>query len=155
MAATKTSTATKTSSTTRRKSTTSSSRTTKSAAAAAVTEAPAAAAEVPAAAATPDAPEATVKTALKLRGLIERVTTASGAKKKDVKPIVEATLAELGRALSAGEELNLPPLGKAKVNRQSNRNGVDMLIVKVNRGGPKADAKKDEKEGVAEDDADS
>jgi hypothetical protein len=49
--------------------------------------------------------------------LIERVMAETGLKKKDVKPVVEAMLAVLGRALIAGEELTVPPLGKVMINR--------------------------------------
>lgn len=108
---------------------------------------------------TPPAVEATiksdVKTALKVRPLVDRVVKTTGAKKKAVKDIVEAVLAEIGDALSRGEDLNLPPLGKVKVNRQMDRNGADVLMIKINRGGPKTKAEKEPKEGLAEDGEDS
>jgi len=85
----------------------------------------------------PNAPRAVVASAtpastsqadapmLKKKELIDRVVAASGLKKKDVKPAIEATLAVLGRALSDGEELNLQPLGKVKVkNRADKPNGT-------------------------------
>jgi hypothetical protein len=75
---------------------------------------------------------------LKKQVLVERIVKASGAKKKDVKLIVEATLGVLGDALSAGEELNLPPLGKLKVNRQRDEGNVEVLILKLRRGGGQA-----------------
>ncbi|THD83184.1 DNA-binding protein [Aliigemmobacter aestuarii] len=101
-------------------------------------------------AATASEKAGTVKVALKLRPLVDRVITATGAKKKGVKEIVEATLAEIGAALSRGEELNLPPLGKARVNRQNERNGGEVLIVKLNRPGVKTAGEKPAKEGLAE-----
>lgn len=75
---------------------------------------------------------------LKKQILVERIVKASGAKKKDVKLIVEATLGVLGDALSSGEELNLPPLGKLKVNRQRTEGNVEVLILKLRRGGGQA-----------------
>ncbi|WP_022704183.1 HU family DNA-binding protein [Pseudorhodobacter ferrugineus] len=72
---------------------------------------------------------------LKKQELVERIVKASGAKKKDVKLIVEAALGVLGDALSAGEELNLPPLGKMKVNRQREEGNAEILILKLRRGG--------------------
>jgi DNA-binding protein HU-alpha len=54
---------------------------------------------------------------LKKKDLIERVITRSGLKRREVKPAVEAVLEELAAAIQAGEELNLPPLGKLKVTR--------------------------------------
>jgi len=72
---------------------------------------------------------------LKKQELVERIVKASGAKKKDVKLIIEAALGVLGDALSAGEELNLPPLGKMKVNRQRDEGNAEILILKLRRGG--------------------
>ncbi|SEO02317.1 DNA-binding protein HU-alpha [Pseudorhodobacter antarcticus] len=91
---------------------------------------------------------------LKKQALVDRVVTATGAKKKDVKLILEAALGVLGDALSAGEELNLPPLGKVKVNRQKTEGGAEVLILKLRRGGGKVGAAQDPNEGVAEDDED-
>ena len=90
---------------------------------------------------------------LKLRELVDQVATASGAKKKGLKEVVEATLAALGAALSRGDELNLPPLGKAKVGRQKTMGDGEMLVVKLRRGtsaagGAKAN-KKDDQEALA------
>ncbi|MGB3313545.1 MAG: HU family DNA-binding protein [Albidovulum sp.] len=73
------------------------------------------------------------KTVLRKKELFERVVDATGAKKKDVKPIVEATLKALGDALSAGEDLVLPPLGKAKVNRQKDLGSAEMLVIRLRR----------------------
>ena len=72
---------------------------------------------------------------LKKQEFVERVVKATGAKKKDVKLILEAALGVLGDALSAGEELNLPPLGKTKLNCQRNEGGAEILIIKLRRGG--------------------
>jgi Tfp pilus assembly protein FimV len=76
-------------------------------------------------------------TMLKKQELVERIVRASGAKKKDVKLIVEATLGVIGDALSAGEVLNLQPLGKLKVNRKRDEGNAEVLIVKLRRGGGK------------------
>jgi len=89
---------------------------------------------------------------LKKQGVVERIVRASGAKKKDVKLILEAALGVLGDALSAGEELNLPPLGKMKVNRQKTEGGAEILILKLRRGSDKVGTAADPKEGLAEDD---
>ena len=86
---------------------------------------------------------------LKKQELVDRIVAESGAKKKDVKRILEATLSVLGRALSKGEELNLPPLGKAKVNRQREDKSGEMIIIKLKRGG-KGGAAKDGKQALAE-----
>jgi len=55
---------------------------------------------------------------LKKSELLERVLERSGIKKKDAKPVVEAMLAVLGEAIASGEELNLQPFGKLKINNE-------------------------------------
>ncbi len=74
---------------------------------------------------------------LRRKDLIERVAKTSGAKKKAVREIVEATLRVLGDALEAGETLALPPFGKAKVNRHRDLASGEMLTVKLRRSGPR------------------
>jgi DNA-binding protein HU-alpha len=86
------------------------------------------------------AAEADAAPVLKKPDLFDRVVAASGAKKRDVKPIVEAALAVIGDALSAGEELNLPPLGKVKINRQRKDKTGEMLIVKIKRNSSPSEA---------------
>ena len=49
--------------------------------------------------------------------LLDEVAKRSGAKRKDVKPIVEAMLEVLGEALGEARDINLKPLGKIKVAR--------------------------------------
>jgi nucleoid DNA-binding protein len=71
---------------------------------------------------------------LKKKDLIDRVLKVTGAKKKDVRDIVEATLNVLGDALSKGEMLNLPPFGKAKVSRPSETGSGKAMTVKLRRG---------------------
>jgi len=80
--------------------------------------------------------------ALKLRELVDAVVKATNGKKKDVKPIIEATLTCLGAALSHGKDLNLPPLGKAKVGRQQDQaSGGELIVVKLHRGAGRGGAK--------------
>ena len=110
---------------------------------------------------TPPKPEAGAEEAitvtvrepmLKKKELIDRVVEATGAKRKDAKSVVEATLKVLGDALSAGEGLALPPLGKAKINRQKDLASGEMLIIKLRRGGPGESAPSDVDEALAKDD---
>ncbi|QCO58029.1 DNA-binding protein (plasmid) [Pseudorhodobacter turbinis] len=86
---------------------------------------------------------------LKKQELVERIVKATGVKKKDVKLILEASLGVLGDALSAGEELNVPPLGKMKVNRQKAEGGTEVLILKLRRSGAKTGLHDGPKEGLA------
>ena len=78
--------------------------------------------------------------ALRKKDLIERVTEASGVKRKDAKAAMEATLAELGRAIAAGEELNLQGLGKLKVNRVQEQSNGTIYICKLRQPKPGANA---------------
>jgi len=87
-----------------------------------------------------DAPKATVvetikpsvaSAPVKKPELIERVMTETGMKKKDVKPVVEAMLAVLGRALHQGEELVVPPLGKVMVKNSKDLAKATVMNIKV------------------------
>ncbi len=90
---------------------------------------------------------------IRKKELVERVVAASGAKKKQVKEIVEHTLKALGDALAKGEELHLPPFGKAKVNRSRDNDGGTTMMVKLRQGTAPAGggkSRKGAKQGLAE-----
>ncbi len=104
--------------------------------------------------ATPTAPKAvvveTVKTVvadapMKKPELIERVMAETGMKKKDVKPVVEAMLTVLGKALTNGEELTVPPLGKLMIKRTKEAANATIVTIKLrhplNAGGGNGPAK--------------
>jgi DNA-binding protein HU-alpha len=76
---------------------------------------------------------------LKKKELVERVAETAGVKKKTAKSVVEATLVELGAALTRGEALNLPPFGKVRVNRQRDAGGGEVLILRLRRAGKGGD----------------
>lgn len=101
-----------------------------------------------AALAAPEADETDKGAGLKLRELVSRVVDATGAKKKDAKTVVEATLVQLGEALAKGEELNLPGVGKVRVARSVDKDGRAMMTLKVRS--PGAGKKKEPKEALAE-----
>lgn len=96
------------------------------------------------------AKEALAVVSLKKKELIDRVVAASGAKKKAVKEIVEATLTVLGEALAKGEDLILPPFGKARVNRSRDTDGGTTMMVKLRQGGDQAAARKAARKGAKE-----
>lgn len=56
---------------------------------------------------------------LRRKDLIDRVTATLGAPKGSVREIVAATLQVMGDALKAGEALDLPAFGKARVAKPS------------------------------------
>ena len=65
---------------------------------------------------------------LRLKELVDLVVAATGGKKKGVKEIVEATLAQMGSALQRGETLNLPSFGKLRVARAGAEGGGAMTL---------------------------
>lgn len=87
---------------------------------------------------------------LKARDLIARVAEATGGKPKDIKSIVEATLAELGKSLDASETLVLPPLGKLRITPAKGEGGSGPMKLKLKRGVAAGAKKKVEKEPLAE-----
>ncbi len=116
--------------------------------AAVVVEEPAEAAE---AATEAEGAEGASKTvaALKLKDLVEMVVASTGAKKKNAKEIVEATLTQLGAALADGKELNLPGFGKVRVQKSANKaDGQSMMTLKMRSAKPQR--KKDAAEPLAE-----
>jgi DNA-binding protein HU-alpha len=81
------------------------------------------------------AAEAEAARVLRKRDLVLRVAEISGVKKKDTRAVVEAVLAEIGAALSRGDGLVLPPLGRAKVNRHKEKGSAEVLVLRLRRGG--------------------
>lgn len=79
-----------------------------------------------------------VSVVIKKPEMIDKIVARTGLKKKDVKPVVEATLEELVQLLGQGAELNLPPLGKVSINRTKDLAKATVRIVKVRT--PKDDA---------------
>ncbi len=68
------------------------------------------------------------------RALFDRTKARAGhIKGRDVKAVMDIVLEEIGAALVAGEALNLPPLGKVKVQRMKALGGSDVVICKLRR----------------------
>lgn len=86
---------------------------------------------------------------LKKKDFVDRVVAVSGAKKPVVRDITEAVLSVLGEALSKGESLILPPLGKLRVSKQIDKSGTEMLQIRLKRGTGEAGTKKGEKTAEA------
>ncbi|MEP1767592.1 MAG: HU family DNA-binding protein [Sulfitobacter sp.] len=72
-----------------------------------------------------------VSNELRKKELFELVVERSGMKKKDVKPVVEAMLAVLGDAWAEQREMNLPPLGKIKVQRGKELSDGRVVVLKL------------------------
>ena len=73
---------------------------------------------------------------MRKKELIDLVVERSGLKKKDAKPIIEATLAILSEALADTRELNLQPLGKIKVRREKLMLNGRVLVTKIRQSTP-------------------
>ena len=105
-------------------------------------------------AANPAAPDLAVK--VRRKQVVERVTAAVGANKGSVRDVVNATLAVLGEALKAGEALDLPAFGKARVAKPGKDNGTKAgaMTIKLRPGTASSEAKpkgkKPAKEALAE-----
>lgn len=69
---------------------------------------------------------------LKKAEFIDRAVERGDVKKRDAKPAIEAALAVLSEALVAGEELNLPPMGKMRVVKSKDiGEGARVLTLKL------------------------
>lgn len=79
------------------------------------------------------APGGDVSLVVKKKDFLERVVARSGVKKPVARDVSEAVLAVLGEALAAGESLALPPLGKLRVTRQVDKQGGEVLQIKLRR----------------------
>ncbi|AQS49811.1 hypothetical protein BMG03_09665 [Thioclava nitratireducens] len=92
---------------------------------------------------------------MRKRSFVDRVMVEAGVKRGEAKAMSEAVLKVLGEALSEGEELSIPPLGKLKINRQFEKNGDEILVVKLRRPSGMLEAVAAEADGAAqaEDDA--
>lgn len=67
------------------------------------------------------------------RDFIDRVIAATGARKADARPVIEATLAELGRVFAAGQTLAVPPLGRARISCEKDARGGDVITLRLRR----------------------
>ena len=103
----------------------------------------------PTAAPAPEGDDEAAMVELKMKELVDRVVTATGEKRSRVKPVVEATLAQLGAALDEGKSLSLPGLGKARIAKVVSR----MLTVKLRRPPPKEDTSEEVGENATEETA--
>jgi DNA-binding protein HU-alpha len=55
---------------------------------------------------------------VKKKDFVEKVTAAAGVKKAEARAVVDAALAIIADRVLAGDELNLPPLGKLRLMKE-------------------------------------
>lgn len=74
-----------------------------------------------------------IQVELRKKELIEAAVDRSGIKKRFAKPAIEAALAILGEALDEKRTLNLPPMGKVKIQRAKEIEGGWVLAARIRR----------------------
>ncbi len=94
-------------------------------------------------------------TEMKKQELLDKVLARADTRKKFARPVVDAVLEVLGEALAEGRELNLPPLGRIKLNRVKDMPNARVIVAKIRQAklGPRAAAKQHDmaaKDEVAE-----
>ncbi|WP_134726632.1 HU family DNA-binding protein [Paracoccus luteus] len=70
---------------------------------------------------------------LQKREFLDRIVATTGQPRAQVRAVVDAALSELGRAVGAGEDLALPPLGKVRVANQRGDKGGPAIILRLRR----------------------
>ncbi|OCX63193.1 hypothetical protein BFP70_13200 [Thioclava sp. SK-1] len=88
------------------------------------------------------------------KDFLDRATARSSLKRSEMKQALDAILEELGEALSAEESLALPPLGKLRVGRREEKPDGELLIVRMRRKTPSANAPDAAADTPAEDEYD-
>ena len=101
---------------------------------------------------TSSKPVSTDTPMLRARDLVARVAEATGAKVKDVRDTVEATLAEIGKALDQGQSLQVPPLGKLSLAPRKGADDTSPIKLKLRRAADPKVKKASKKEALAEPD---
>jgi nucleoid DNA-binding protein len=86
-----------------------------------------------------DTAEVAVVAQLRSKDLLDRVAAATDLGKNKVRSIVEATLTELGKALEAGEGVNLPQLGKIRIVNSRREDQGTIMTLKLRRSAAKPD----------------
>ncbi|MGR3635666.1 MAG: HU family DNA-binding protein [Shimia sp.] len=79
------------------------------------------------------APEKADSEELRKNELFTAVVERSGIRKKFAKPAIEAALAILGEALEEGRALQLPPLGRVKVQKSKDIDGGVVITTRIRR----------------------
>ncbi|MBM3605743.1 MAG: DNA-binding protein [Alphaproteobacteria bacterium] len=67
------------------------------------------------------------------RDFIDRIIAMTGARRTEARPIIEATLAQLGQVLSEGQTLAVPPLGRARIALEKDARGGDVITLRLRR----------------------
>ncbi|WP_162164343.1 HU family DNA-binding protein [Roseivivax isoporae] len=90
---------------------------------------------------------------LRKKELIARVMDRAELKQGVAREAVEATLEILGEALAEGRALNLPPLGRVKVQRRRQTKKGQVMLTRVKRAHHDPHRRPDDDASDVEDDA--
>lgn len=85
---------------------------------------------------------------MRKKELIEAAVARAGVKKRDAKPAIEAALAILGETLTSGRGLNMPGLGKVKVQNSKDLDEVKVVNLRLRR--KTTEGAESDEEGLAE-----
>ncbi|WP_299424481.1 HU family DNA-binding protein [uncultured Shimia sp.] len=85
---------------------------------------------------------------MRKKELIEAAVARAGVKKRDAKPAIEAALAILGETLTSGRGLNMPGLGKVKVQNSKDLDEVKVVNLRLRR--KSTEGEESDEEGLAE-----
>jgi DNA-binding protein HU-alpha len=72
---------------------------------------------------------------IKKKDMVERVATASGVKKADVKAVLDATFVLIAERLAAGDELQVPPLGRLRMLREKDTGRARIATLRLQLAG--------------------
>lgn len=86
----------------------------------------------------------------RFKDLVGRVAKSLEKNNNQVREVVEATLAELGKAFDNGEALHVLPLGKVKVHRSRPAGSGTAIMLKLRRNGASKGGEKSEKDAIAD-----
>lgn len=75
---------------------------------------------------------------LRMRDVLERVVDRSGMRKGEARTAIETTLAVVAEAIENGEDLDLPGLGKLKLQRERETPRGKAYVLKLIRNAPAA-----------------
>lgn len=67
------------------------------------------------------------------RDFVDRVLAQTGARRSEALPVIEATLAQLGAVLSAGQTLAVAPLGRARIATETDARGSEVITLRLRR----------------------
>ena len=85
---------------------------------------------------------------MRKKELIEAAVVRAGVKKRDAKPAIEAALSIIGETLTSGRGLNMPGLGKVKVQNSKFLEDVQVVNLRLRR--KTGEAEETAEEGLAE-----